>query len=159
LLSQTLNLLDSTGSKQSSQRRSPTESALPGAVPVHRANPKRGRRFVVGETKPTFAGSPESLLEAASRWSGAARHHRRRSYFRLETIDLLTRRVLLLQAGPALVGIALLYDLFGGDGVERSARRYHRTCKAARPGTIEIIVRLPATIKCHGRRVSHVAGG
>jgi hypothetical protein len=106
-----------------------------------------------------LSGSPESLLEAASRWSGAALAIIvAGGSFRLETIDLLTRRVLLLQAGPALVGMRLVVRLvWWRRRGSRSARRYHRTCKAARPGTIEI--------RCDYRRpssvmedVSHVAG-
>jgi hypothetical protein len=142
------------------------ESAPLLTVPVHRAN-RSGRRFVVGN-EADLSGSP-SLLEASRVGQRAARHHIAARRFRLDsTIDLLTRRVLLSLAGRTGTGgdaPTLLYvsDLFGGTAWKRfKARRYH-TCKAARPGTIEIMNattrRDHQEVSWKFRRVSHVAGG
>jgi len=75
---------------------------------------------------------------------------RRRSTFRLSTVDFLTKRLLLAASRTGIAGDAyfVVRDLFGGDGVEVVASKQYPF--TVRPATIDLLVRLASvTIKCH----------
>ena len=75
---------------------------------------------------------------------------RRRSTFRLSTVDFLTKRLLLAASRTGTGGDAffVVRDLFGGDDVVVvPSKQYPYT---VRPATIDLLVRLASvTIKCH----------
>lgn len=154
LLSQTLNSRTLTSAQKKSRRKNPVrrvESAPALSSPCSSQSESEDGGLSSGNEADMSVMSPE--LPGGS-LSGSQRGHRRRSSFRLETIDLLTRRVLLAAGRTGTGGDAyfVVRDLFGGDGVEvvpSQALPMHM--QAARTGTIEIIVRLSSvTIKCHG---------
>lgn len=75
---------------------------------------------------------------------------RRRSRFRLSTVDLLTKRLLLAAGRTGTGGDAyfVVRDLFGGDDVEVVPSKHQPG--SVRPATIDLLVRLASvTIKCH----------
>jgi hypothetical protein len=75
---------------------------------------------------------------------------RRRSTFRLSTVDLLTKRLLLAASRTGTGGDAyfVVRDLFGGEDVEVVPSQYQPG--AVRPATIDLLVRLASvTIKSH----------
>jgi hypothetical protein len=75
---------------------------------------------------------------------------RRRSTFRLSTVDLLTKRLLLAASRTGTGGDAyfVVRDLFGGEDVEVLPSQYQPG--AVRPATIDLLVRLASvTIKSH----------
>jgi hypothetical protein len=156
LLSQTLNSRTLT----SGQKRRPRKGAIPRVESApNLSSPCPSSQ---SESEDGLSSGNEADISVMSAHlpggslSGSQRaaRYRRRSSFRLSTIDLLTRRVLLAAGRTGTGGDAyfVVRDLFGGDGVEvvpSQALPMHM--QAARPGTIEIIVRLSSvTIKCHG---------
>jgi hypothetical protein len=157
LLSQTLNSRTLSSAQKKSRRKGAVrrvESAptLSSPCPSSQSESEDGG-LSSGNEADISVSSQESRGGSLSGSQRTARY-RRRSSFRLETIDLLTRRVLLAAGRTGTGGDAyfVVRDLFGGDGVEvvpSQALPLHM--QAARPGTIEIIVRLSSvTIKCHG---------
>lgn len=146
------------------------------AAPIRKSRKSKGsvRR---SESAPTFSCTSQSSQSESEDYSSSgteadialldpklpggnvstsqrAARQRRRSSFRLSTVNLLTRRLLLAAGRTGTGGDAYfcVRDLFGGDEVEvvpSQALPMH--IRAGRPGTIEIVVRLASvTIKCHG---------
>jgi hypothetical protein len=152
LLSQTLNSRTLASASKRSHRKASVrrvESAPTFSSPSESEDcMSSGNEADVSVMSPDLPGGSVSASQRA------ARQHRRRSSIRLSTIDLLTRRVLLAAGRTGTGGDAyfIVRDLFGGDDVEvvpSQALPMH--IQAARPGTIEIIVRLSSvTIKCNG---------
>jgi hypothetical protein len=156
LLTQTLNSRSLTSNPKKSKRKGAVRR-VESAPTLHSLSPSSQ-----SESEDCLSSGNEADISVMSQHlpggslsaSQRAARYRRRSSFRLSTIDLLTRRVLLAAGRTGTGGDAyfVVRDLFGGDGVEvvpSQALPLHM--QAVRTGTIEIIVRLSSvTIKCHG---------
>ena len=135
--------------KQSSVRRSESAPNISSASTSQSESEdcSSGSEADISLMDPNLPGGSVSASQRAARY-------KRRGSFRLSTIDLLTRRLLLAAGRTGTGGDAyfVVRDLFGGDGVEVvPSQTLPMHVRAGRPGTIEIMVRLASvTIKCHG---------
>jgi hypothetical protein len=78
---------------------------------------------------------------------------RRYGKFKLSTVDLLTKRILIATSRTGTGGDAyfVVRDLFGGEDVEVVPSQQYAYMAMIHPPTIDLIVRLASvTIKCHG---------
>jgi hypothetical protein len=79
-------------------------------------------------------------------------NRRRYGKFKLSTVDLLTKRILIATSRTGTGGDAyfVVRDLFGGEDVEVVPSQQYTYMSMIRPPTIDLIVRLASvTIKCH----------
>jgi hypothetical protein len=142
LLSQTLNSRSLFRRKWRSERR--IKSSLPTVNPQ-------------SESEGPFSSGNEGDIDGSGRENNGqtveipkrrVRTNRRQS-FQLNTVDVMTRRLLVASSRTGLGGDAyfIVRDLFGGENVEVVPSREQ---VRQRLGTIEIVVRLSSvTIKCH----------
>lgn len=99
------------------------------------------------------SGDDGDISSGSGLGSGDDSQENRRRYgkFKLSTVDLLTKRILVATSRTGTVGDAyfVVRDLFGGEEVEVVPSQQY-AYMAIRPPTIDLIVRLASvTIKCH----------